>query len=176
MGIIKYIKDKFNLNKKDTTYLKMTSDELKEIDDDELFMVILMRCEDKFNQFADLNVGITFLNEKQRIFYSLYLFECEVNNGGLCQFFSNSSCFLAPLVSKYMEIIGANEHKNLYDRFIKKHNLDVSNLTSFGSNTSDDFLSHYEQYPFDEYDDAFYAMNPLHEYLINYVKKNISYF
>ena len=41
--------------------------------------------------------------------------ETEVNNGGLCQFFVNSSRIVAPFVSEYMAIVGAFE---LYLDFI----------------------------------------------------------
>ena len=52
--------------------------------------------------------------------YVAAILDMEIQNGGLCQFFVNSSRMVAPIVSEYMSIIGATEHKNLYDTFIEK--------------------------------------------------------
>ena len=146
-------------------YLTMTTDELSALSDDELFAAIVARTESKVDSFDEWEDGVNSLNSSQKIFYSVNWLEIEVNNGGLCQFFVNSSRMVAPFVSKYMAIIGAEEHQNLYDNFVKKNAIDLTELSFFDVNEAEEFEEKAERYPFDEYDDAFYDMEPLETYL-----------
>ena len=146
-------------------YLTMTTDELSVLSDDELFEAIVARTESKVDSFDEWEDGVNSLNPSQKIFYSVNWLEIEVNNGGLCQFFVNSSRMVAPFVSNYMAIIGAEEHKNLYDNFVKKNAIDLTELSFFDVNEAEEFEEKVERYPFDEYDDAFYDMEPLETYL-----------
>ena len=146
-------------------YLTMTTDELSALSDDELFAAIAARTESKVDSFGEWEDGVNSLNSSQKIFYSVNWLEIEVNNGGLCQFFVNSSRMVAPFVSKYMAIIGAEEHQKLYDNFVKKNAIDLTELSFFDVNEAEEFEEKVERYPFDEYDDAFYDMEPLETYL-----------
>ena len=184
MGLFSSIKQSISLRKqfkdifkeqmkKEAAYLQMSTSELAQLSDDELFSAIWARTENIVSSKEDLLEGFLSLNEKQRIFYAVYYLEMEVYNGGLCQFFVNSSRMVAPIVSEYMSIIGATEHKNLYDTFIEKHQIDTQDLSSFDCETVEVFQSQYERYPFDEYDDAFCELEPLQTYLTQFVKENI---
>ena len=146
-------------------YLTMTTDELSALSDDELFSAIVARTESKVDRFDEREDGVNSLNPSQKIFYSVNWLEIEVNNGGLCQFFVNSSRMVAPFVSKYMAIIGAEEHQNLYDNFVKKNAIDLTDLSFFDLNEVEEFEEKEKSYPFDEYDAAFYNMEPLETYL-----------
>ncbi len=157
-------------------YLKASTEELSQLSDDELICAVWARTENIVSSKEDLLEGFHSLNEKQRIFYAVNYLEMEVNNGGLCQFFVNSSRIVAPLVSEYMGIIGATEHKKLYDTFIEKHQINTQDLSSFDCETVEVFQSQYERYPFDEYDDAFYKLEPLQTYLTQFIKENIEVF
>lgn len=170
----KYIKYKLSINKqqeKETQYTKMTTEELNNLSDRELFDAVSIRIEIKVN----LN-GVSSLNENERIFYVINYFDCEVNNGGLCQFFINSSRIFAPSINYYLEFINAKRHKRLYDNFIKKNKIDVNNLSSFNSDTDEEFIEQYERYPFDKFDKSFYQMEPLEKYLTAFVRENINSF
>ena len=160
----------------DEKYIKMSIPELSQLTDDELFTAVWTRTENIVSSKEDILEGFNSLNEEQRIFYAVYYLEMEVNNGGLCQFFVNSSRMVAPVVSEYMGIIGATEHKKLYNAFIEKHQINTNDLSSFDSDTIEVFQSQYERYPFDEYDDAFYELEPLQNHLVSYVKKHIEKF
>ncbi len=160
----------------DEKYINMSVSELSQLSDDELFNAVWTRTESFVSSKEDLLDGFNSLNEEQRIFYAVNYLETEVNNGGLCQFFVNSSRMVAPFVNDYMEIIGATEHKKLYDAFIEKHQINIRDLSSFDCETVEDFQSKYERYPFDEYDDAFYGLETLQNYLISFVKKHIEKF
>ena len=187
MGFFSAIKDFFNFRKElkksiaeakenEARYLTMSIEELSALSDDELFEAVASRTESKVDNFEDLADGVNSLNNSQKIFHSLNWFEMEVNNGGLCQFFVNSSRIVAPLVSEYMGIIGAEEHKKLYDDFVDKNDIDLSELSYFNIAEVEDFEEKNQSYPFDEYDDKFYEMEPLETYLKKYIKEHLEDF
>ena len=162
--------------KNEKRYLEMTVEELSALSDDELFEAVTARTESKVDSFDEWEDGVNLLNPSQKIFYSVNWLEMEVNNGGLCQFFVNSSRMVAPLVSEYMGIIGAVDHKKLYDDFISKYGIDLNNLSSFDIEDATEFEEQNQRYPFDEYDDAFYDMEPLETYLKKFIRENIKDF
>ena len=164
------------LQKKEALYLKMPSADLPSLSDADLFYAVTMRTENKVDACHDLQEGLAALNDKERIFYAVNYLEVEVNNGGLCQFFVNASRAVAPLVSEYLGMIGAYEQQKLYDDFIGKYHIDVTDLSSFDIESFEDFTAQYERYPFDEFDDAFYKMKPLQDYLTKFVRDNIEDF
>ena len=161
---------------KDAAYLKLSTAELSCLSDDELFCAAVVRAQHAVDAYEDMAEGIHALSREQQVLYGLNYLDCEVNNGGLCQFFVNSSRVLAPMISGYMETVGAVEHKKLYDGFLKKHRIDVSDLSSFDSRSAEEFEAQYDRYPFDEYDDAFYETEPLETYLIPFIKANLDKF
>ena len=187
MGLFSSIKQAIALRKqlkasfkeqteKEAAYLQMSNSELSQLSDDELFSAVWARTENIVSSKEDLSEGFLSLNEKQRIFYAVNYLEMEVNNGGLCQFFVNSSRIVAPFVSEYMGIIGATEHKKLYDTFVEKHKINTQDLSSFDCENVEVFQSQYGRYPFDEYDDAFCELEPLQTYLTQFIKENIEEF
>ena len=114
-----------------------------------------------------------WFNEEQKFVYSLIKLEAEVNNGGLCQFFVNSSRECAPYVSKALEVIGATQLKELYDNFIDSNNIDVNDLSSFKISEVEDFESQTQRYDFESFDDKFYEDENLHNQIIEYSKNNL---
>lgn len=145
-----------------------------DLSDDELFRAVIERAEKIVYSCNTLEEGINALNEKQRIIFALDYMEMEINNGGICQFFTNSSRTIAPMVSDYMKVVGALKHKKIYDDFILQNNIDINDLSSFNSNTHEEFSAQYERYPFDDFDNAFYELEPLEAYLISFIRDNIN--
>lgn len=114
------------------------------------------------------------LDENEKVFYVIYYFNVEWQNGGLCQFFVNSSRRYAPLISEYLEIVGALEHKKMYDKFIKDNNINVYDLSFFSHDEYKEYQEIHNAYPFDDFDDAFYDLGELDDYLERFMKvKNI---
>ncbi len=161
---------------KEMLYLSISNEDMASLSDDKLFEAVLSRTEHKVDSFDEWEEGVNSLNKSQKIFYSINWLEVEVNNGGLCQFFVNSSRMVAPYVSEYMSIIGANNHKNLFDKFIMDNNIDLSNLSSFDIDDVDEYEKQIERYPFDDYDDAFYDMEPLEAYLKKFAREHLEDF
>ena len=105
--------------------------------------------------------------------YTLIKLETEVNNGGLCQFFVNSSRQCAPYVSEALETIGAMGIRELFDRFVKDNGIDVNELSSFKISRIEEFEEQTQRYDFDAFDDKFYEEFELHSQIIDYARRNI---
>lgn len=151
-------------------YLSLTSEEMAALADDEICEAAFARADHRVDSFDSPEKGFDSLNAAQRVIYALFLFEMEVNNGGLCQFFVNSSRVVAPYISEYMAIIGAFEHKTLFDTFVSGNQIDLTELSSFDIEEADEFEEQTKRYPFDEYDDAFYDQTPLEDDLKKYAR------
>lgn len=160
----------------DLKYLKMSLEELCSLSDEDLYAAIVIKIEHKIEKYDDLVEGMRHLSNAERTFYVCQYYEMEVNNGGLCQFFVNSSRQVAPFLSNCLKTIGAIEHKELFDSFISNNNIDVKHLDSFIIYKVKDFEKQMARYPFDMFDDAFYNLEPLDQKLISYIRKNLNDF
>ena len=135
------------------------------------------KIESKYNELMEKAYNsliqdddISQLSDEEKVFYVVYYFNAEWQNGGLCQFFVNSSRVYAPIIGEYLGIIGALEHKQMYEEFIKNNNIDVNDLSFFEKRT----ISYQEKvnsYPFDKFDDEFYGLPELDEYLEKYLEE-----
>lgn len=161
-------------------YISLTSEELKQLPEEELLDAVLARVDIKTEKLEaeheSFPTAISLLSEKERSVYCVNYLDCEVNNGGLCQFFANSSGVTAPFIANSLGTIGALEHKELFEAFVNKYGIDTNDLSSFKSDDVEAFLAQYKRFPFDEYDNAFYKMKPLRDYLVEFVKENIDAF
>lgn len=177
MGIIGFFKNVKKLIrdiKRQGVYIQMSTEELACLSDEELFHAIGVRIENKIYDEDTMEEGLAALNEYEKAIYSSNYLETEVNNGGLCQYFVNSSRATAPYVSEGLALIGAERHRKLFDDFIIQNNIDVTDLSSFVINDVKEFEEQTMRYPFDDYDDAFYEMESINSYLIPFVRENIS--
>lgn len=111
---------------------------------------------------------LSLLDENERVFYVLYTFDLEWCNGGLCQFFSNSSGEFAPYISDYLKIMGAIEHKKLYDDFIKENKINVNDLSFFKTEDLNEYQDIVNAYPFEDFDDEFSDLEELADYIEKY--------
>jgi hypothetical protein len=90
--------------------------------------------------------------------YIAAIFDMEVLNGGLCQFFVNCGSSYATKVADVLQMIGLEPMGILYESFLSDHKIDPADLSSFKSDTIDDFTAQYERYPFDSFDNAYVAL------------------
>ena len=162
--------------KNEKYYLNLSKDKLSSLDDGDLFSAVLCRTESKVGKFDNISDGVKSLSSAERVFYVTSYYEAEVNNGGLCQFFVNSSREVAPLLSECLKTIGADEHKKLYDSFISDNGIDVNDLSSFMIDDAAEFEAQTERYPFEDFDNAFYELDPIQDLLIPYIREHISEF
>lgn len=168
MGILGTILYNMKNMKKAKKIRAMGKEQILSLDDEQFFDAINCVCEDAVFDIKEPRIA-----NEQKLLYSLIEFEMEVNNGGLCQFFVNSSRECAPYISEALNEIGAFDLKKLYDSFIADNNIDVNDLSSFISNDIDEYQAQTERFDFDSFDDEFYEDENLHQQIINYARKNI---
>lgn len=109
------------------------------------------------------------LNGAKRVFYVISYMDMEIQNGGICQFFENSSRDLSNYVIENLRIIGANEYVELYSQFIS-----TNDLSQIDSTMDYEILD--EIYHFDDFDNQYYELyekNPLNQILINYMRNHL---
>lgn len=157
----------------------MQTEELNALEDTDLLSAVSYRLDAKVDKFDDISEGLEALSENQRVIYSVGWFDAEIQNGGLCQFFVNSSRVIAPDVSKCLAALNACEYKRLYDGFIEENKIDTCDLSSFGPADISEYERQMERYPFDDFDDSYYKLSekkPIEAYMIAFVRKSLSEF
>ncbi len=155
---------------------ELPHEELSALTDDDLYEAVWNRTNERVEQAETERTGIAALPHAARVFYVVSCYEFEVNNGGLCQYFANSSRETAPLLSDCLEEIAALDHKALFDGFVQENGIDVNDLSSFVSNSVEEYLSQTRRYPFEAFDAAFLVLPALSTYLVPYVRANIADF
>ncbi|MBP3291630.1 MAG: DUF4375 domain-containing protein, partial [Clostridia bacterium] len=128
---------------------------------------------DKAYDPAKKDDDINRLTDDEKVFFVLYLFNMEVQNGGLCQFFVNSTSVYAPLISDYLDKVGARDHKLLFDDFVKNNKIDLNDLSFFDFEDLSEYETKANAYPFDDFDDALYDLIDLEEFLQTFAETNL---
>ena len=136
-------------------------------------LIMIAGIGDKVYTSSELEEGFATISECEKVVFTIDYFDTEVRNGGLCQFFMNGGDVLAPYLATALEAIGAVEHQSLFDSFVKDYDIDISDLSSFCVSSVEEYQEQYERYPFYEFDDAYIGLEPLADYLWNYVEANM---
>lgn len=168
MGLFSMIFSNVKNMKKAKQYRSMSKEGLLALNDDDFYEAVECLCED-----AVYDIQAPTLLEEQILVYSLNYFLREVNNGGLCQFFVNSSSECAPFISMALEAVGALDIKNLFDKFVKENNINLNDLSSFKIDSVGEFVEQTKRYDFDSFDNQFYDNENLYEQIIDYSRKHI---
>ena len=161
-------------------YLSMSGEQLASLSDTELYEAIMYRTEHIVDAVlmagGEWEDGVNAMNPSQKLVYSLNWLELEIQNGGIVQFFSNSSRMTAPFVSEYLSLVGAYEHQKLYDDFIVNNGIDLNDLSPFDIDDLSEFAALYEKYPSDAFDDAWYTLDSIEIYLVQYIREHLADF
>ena len=174
--IVKYSRMKKQDDKRRRRYLKMPLEELKALPDDALFDALTARTEAKLIKAGGFVDGVDSLSNAEKVFYIASYYEMEVNNGGLCQFFVNSSRMIAPMLLDCLRAIGADEHAKLLETFVADNGIDLNELSSFAVDSYEEYERRCESYPFDDFDDKFYELDAITDLLTSYAREHISEF
>lgn len=164
LSIIMNIKNMKKANK----IRKQGKEDILKLDDEEFYETIECLCYDIVYDINDQNIDHHFI-----LIYSLFEFESEVNNGGLCQFFVNSSRLCAPYLQEALEMIGAYDIKELLNHFLLENQIDVNDLSSFQIKKREDYEKQTKRYDFDSFDQAFYENDDFHKKIIYYCRNHI---
>ncbi len=142
----------------------MTREEMMTMDPSDLFVAMGEAMEKKFEQENELT-------GPQIAVYTLYLFDLEVQNGGLSQFFQNSSGEFAPFVPSALLTVEADEYEALLAHFLDETDIDLDTLEGCDD---EQFGQAYE-----EFDDQYYALyekQPLDELVAKYIREHADMF
>lgn len=156
--IFKIAKMIYEERKKDKRYCQMTISDLKALSSDEFLEALSARILQEEGHM-DVEESLVYFEGAKRIFFIVDYFDMEIQDGGLCQFFVNSSRKVAPYIIEALEEINAVRYKELLEKFICDNRL--------------------ERYPFDEFDEAYcelYEIEPLNMFLENYCRRHIADF
>ncbi len=155
---------------------QLHGEDLLTLSDDDLFETIFLQNLDIVQEAEDEEKELEQLTGARRTVYILSSFDAEIQNGGLCQFFVNSSRVVAPYVGEALKCVGADEHLNLFETFITANNIDVSNLESFKIFSKRGYMKQTKRFNFDSFDDQYYELPALEEKVVTFIKNNITEF
>ena len=155
---------------------KLHGKKLLKLTDDQLFEAVYFYNLDLVESYPDELTALSQLGFQRLVVYVLSIFDIELQNGGLCQFFVNSSRTLAPHVESCLKMVGADEQCKLFSEFISSNHIDLDNLESFRITDVEEYSAQTQRYDFDTFDNAFFELKPLQDYIVSYIKANISEF
>ncbi|MBE6590371.1 MAG: DUF4375 domain-containing protein [Ruminococcaceae bacterium] len=154
----------------------LSDEELLALPDEELLSTVWVRVRKRADKFDTERRALDNMEEEPRIFYIVYYYDQKVNAEGLCSYFANTSRETALFLREALARIGAEEHKALFEDFLHDNKVATAALSAFAIGNSREFKKLERQYPFDDFNSAFYALPPMTEALAAYVRENISVF
>lgn len=154
-----------------------------------LLIIIGIKCFKRSPQLSDeeindyiIDLWVNFeehtiekYTKQQLVVISIIAYDSEINNGGLNQFFSNSSRIFAAYISNSLEQINAKKHQKQFDKFVAENKIDVNKLDLFVSNDINEFIKQYDNYSFSAFDKEYYKLEKeenLSNLIIEYAKNN----
>jgi hypothetical protein len=155
---------------------QLHGEDLLKLSDDKLFEAVYLQTLELVDSFVDEEAALKQISPVQRTVYILSIYDMEIQNGGLCQFFVNSSRSLAPHVNPCLKTVGAEAHNQLFAEFVANNQVDLHNLDSFEIADVKEYAAQTERYDFDAFDNAYFELAPLQDYIVAYIKANITEF
>jgi len=151
----------------------VSNEQLLAMSDEDLLYTVTVAMNDRVYTPDDPEAGFADLNEVQKNVYALCVYTTEMDCGGLCQFFVNQQSASAQQLPQALEAVGAQAHLALYRDFLNTNSIDPADLSGFAVETTEDFAVQYARFPYEAYDEAYYALPALHELLVAYIRENI---
>ncbi|MBQ3182902.1 MAG: DUF4375 domain-containing protein [Clostridia bacterium] len=151
-------------------------EDLLKLSDGRLYETVYLQNINLVETYDDEATALSQISDVQRTVYILNMFDMEIQNGGLCQFFVNSSRELAPYVDECLKTVGAEDQRVLFSEFAKVNQIDLNNLESFEISNVLEFQAQTQRYDFDSFDRAYMKLTPLKDYIVSYIKANINEF
>ena len=149
---------------------------LLKLSDDQLFEAVYFYNLDLVESYPSENDALSQISPERRVVYILSIFDMELQNGGLCQFFVNSSRNLAPYIDECLKTVGAEEHRMLFAEFVADNQIDLNSLDSFRISSVEEYAAQTERYDFGAFENPYFELTPLQAFIVDYIKANISDF
>ncbi|MDO5969618.1 DMP19 family protein [Flavivirga aquimarina] len=161
-------------------YKILTSEIIDSISDDNLEQTLFDNIYEIIgNDYKNELTNIQKLSKGQQAFWSTWILEGEVNNGGYNQFYFNSSGQYANMAEIGFKTIGAEKYANLTSRANKIYAENKVRLAEFDDGTMESFSESYKDNPLNNLDDEFYELENIESvsYLrIKYIREHIKEF
>jgi hypothetical protein len=119
------------------------------------------------------------MTKGQQAFFSTWILEGEVNNGGFNQFFFNSSGQYAEMAEIGLKTIGADKFSELTSKANKIYIENKERLEEFDDGTMENFSESYKDNPLNDLDTEFYELyktEKIGDLRIKYIRDNITEF
>ncbi len=155
---------------------QLHGDQLSSLSDGDLFEAVYYQNLDIAENAEGEDRELEQFSDPRRTVYILSVFDMEIQNGGLCQFFVNSSGAVAPYVSEALAAVGAAEHRALFEKFLTSNSIDVSDLASFRVSSTKGYIKQTKRFDYDAFDDRYYELPALQDYVVKYIRDNIREF
>ena len=97
---------------------------------------------------------LTHSKSVQSMFVAL-MFDMEIQNGGIAQFFWNDGSAYATLVPGALHEIGLEDVAALYERFVQENNITLEEIDTYRERFPMMEEGFYEYHPFDDFDEAY---------------------
>ena len=97
---------------------------------------------------------LTHSKSVQSMFVAL-MFDMEIQNGGIAQFFWNDGSAYATLVPGALREIGLEDVAALYERFVQENNITLEEIDTYRERFPMMEEGFYEYHPFDDFDEAY---------------------
>ncbi len=167
-------------NKLLARFFEMKDDILERAAKEPLTIQALMELEDVdfFEAIYDRVLAKEYrdMNEAERLFYLISMFDMEIQNGGLCQYFTNTEPEELRQLSDALHALGAAEHRALFEKFIADNRINLQKPKGFRVRSQLGYWMLLKKYPFDAFDDAYMQLQPLQDILTAYARTNIERF
>ncbi len=149
---------------------------LQELSDDQLYETVYLETLDLVYSFPSEQTALKKMPAERRVFYIVSMYDMEVQNGGLCQFFTNSTRVLVPALEECLEAVGATDHQALFADFIQENEIDLNDLSSFAAHSTSDYIEQTQRFDYDTFDNSFSELPPLSDALVAYIRAHLEVF
>ena len=116
---------------------------------EKLYMHVMMESCD-----AD-NPDFSAQSRAMQALHVVLLFDMEIQNGGVAQFFWNQGSTYAALVPEMLREMGLDDVAALYEDFIAANYIQIAEIDSYREQFPDAGVEFYSLHPFDEFDEAY---------------------
>lgn len=161
-------------------YKKLTSKILDSIPDDKLEQTIFDNIYEIIgDDYKNELNNVKKLTKGQQAFFSTWILEGEINNGGFNQFYFNSSGQYAEMAEIGLKTIGADKFSELTSKANKIYIENKESLEEFDDGTMESFSESYKDNPLNDLDTEFYELyksEKIGDLRIKYIRDNITEF
>lgn len=127
---------------------------------------------DRVMAYESVADGFASLSHEEQVFYAVWEYHAEIENGGLCQYLYNTHGAYVTQICGYLSEVGANEHRETFEQFLTDNNVDAEELMQICRDPNMTYEGLYQRFSYDAVDDKFMFMRSIDWYLERYWASN----